>query len=174
MKIAILGYSGSGKSTLCRCFAELHGLPALHLDTVQYLPDWKIRPLEEKIAIVSEFMDHAPNGWVIDGNYSHLLLDRRLEEADLIVMLLFGRFTCLSRVLKRYKTFRTKTRPDMADGCSEKVDADFIKWILWKGRTRKKRAWYKSIREKYPEKITVLRNQRQLDAYYASLERVKS
>ena len=48
MKIEIMGYSGSGKSTLCRKLADTYGLPALHLDTVQFLPNWKERDEKEK------------------------------------------------------------------------------------------------------------------------------
>ena len=43
MKIAVLGYSGAGKSTLARMLGEYYNIPVLHLDTVQFLPNWKIR-----------------------------------------------------------------------------------------------------------------------------------
>ena len=91
MKIEIMGYSGSGKSTLCRELAERYQLPALHLDQVQFLPNWEIRPEEEKMEQVAAFLDEHPKGWVIDGNYSKLSYERRNEEADRIVQLLFGR-----------------------------------------------------------------------------------
>ena len=97
MKIAILGYSGSGKSTLARALGEHYGIPVLHLDTVQFLPDWQVRPKEEQLAIVQDFMD-THDSWVIDGNYSNLLQPRRLEEADRVVLLLFNRFSSLLRV----------------------------------------------------------------------------
>ena len=45
MKIMITGYSGSGKSTLCRKLAEHYQLPFLHLDSIQFLPGWEVRPL---------------------------------------------------------------------------------------------------------------------------------
>ena len=84
MKIEIMGYSGSGKSTLCRELAERYQLPALHLDQVQFLPNWEIRPEEEKMEQVAAFLDENPKGWVIDGNYSKLIYERRNEEADRI------------------------------------------------------------------------------------------
>ena len=133
MKIAILGYSGSGKSTLARELAALHGLPVLHLDTVMFLPDWQERPQDEQLAIVQAFMD-AHENWVIDGNYSNLLQPRRLAEADEIVLLLFNRFAALRRVTLRYRRYRGKSRPDMAVGCEEKLDAAFVRWVLWGGR----------------------------------------
>ena len=48
MKISIVGYSGSGKSTLARLLAKKHQADILHFDTVQFLPDWRIRDDEEK------------------------------------------------------------------------------------------------------------------------------
>lgn len=57
----------------------------------------------------------------------------------------------------------------MAEGCNEKLDPEFVRWILWEGRSRKIRDRYRRIREQYPDKVIVLRNQRQLDAYLKSL-----
>ena len=129
MKIAIVGYSGSGKSTLARRLGEYHHAEVLHLDTVHHLPGWKERDRESEKQIVEAFLDeHA--AWVIDGNYSKLFYERRMEEADRIVMLLFNRFSCLYRAYKRYRKYKGKTRPDMAEGCGEKMDRAFAWWIL--------------------------------------------
>lgn len=164
MKIAVLGYSGSGKSTLARQLGELYGVPVLHLDRVMFLPGWQERPKDEQLAIVQDFMD-SNDGWVIDGNYSNLLQERRLEEADEVVFLLFNRFSALSRVAKRYRTYRGRSRPDMAEGCSEKLDAAFIRWVLWEGRSAKKRAGFERKRKLCGAKGVVLKNQRQIDRW---------
>lgn len=164
MKLAILGYSGSGKSTLARKLSALYGAPVLHLDTVQFLPDWKERPKDEQLRIVRDFMG-SNDSWVIDGNYSNLLQPRRLAEADEILLLLFNRFSALARVTKRYRRYRGQSRPDMAEGCSEKLDAEFIRWVLWRGRTKAKRAGFEQKRRQYAEKCVVLKNQRQIDRY---------
>ena len=101
MKIAIVGYSGSGKSTLARELARKYQIDVLHLDTVQFLPDWKIRSDEEKKKITENFLD-THDSWVIDGNYSTLFYERRMEEAEIIILLLFHRFSCLYRAYRRY------------------------------------------------------------------------
>lgn len=169
MKIAIIGYSGSGKSTLARELAEAYQLPVLHLDQVQFLPGWKERTTEEQCEIVYNFMNEYPS-WVIDGNYSRVCYAERMEQADLIIELLFNRFTCLNRVRKRYIRYKGQSRPDMTEDCNEKLDGEFIRWILFDGRTKKHRKRYRSIQNLYPDKVIVLRNQKQIDQYLLSLK----
>lgn len=164
MKIAIIGYSGSGKSTLARKLGEMYHAEVLHLDQVQFLPQWAERPAQEQAQIVSSFLN-SHDTWVIDGNYSKLSYDRRMQEADQIILLLFGRLTCLRRVYRRYRTYRNTTRPDMTGGCEEKLDREFIKWILWGGRSQRARQRYRELLKAYPHKCVVIRNQRQLDIY---------
>ena len=166
MKIAILGYSGSGKSTLARKLGEYYNCDVLHFDAVQFLPNWEIRKQEEKERITKEFLD-THDAWVIDGNYSKLYLDQRLEEADMIILMLFNRFKCLYRVTKRYLKYRNQTRPDMGDGCNEKLDWEFVRWILRDGRKKQTRERYRRITEQYKEKTVVLKSQRQLDEWGA-------
>lgn len=169
MKIEIMGYSGSGKSTLCRKLHERYHIPALHMDTVQFLPGWEVRADAEKQNIVRSFLDNNPNGWVIDGNYSGLCYERRAEEADVIIQMLFGRLDCLFRCARRYRTYKGKNRPDMTKGCDEKLDWEFVRWILWEGRTKKIRERYRRVQEQYPDKTIVLKNQRQLNDYLKTL-----
>ena len=162
MKIAVVGYSGSGKSTLARRLGERSGLPVLHLDTVQFLPGWQERPEDEQFTLVQDFMD-AHESWIIDGNYSHLLYEQRMDQADRILLLLFNRWSALWRVTKRYLRYRGKSRPDMTAGCEEKLDGDFVRWVLWKGRSKRQRERFALLPERYPDKCVVLKNQRQID-----------
>lgn len=168
MKIAIVGYSGSGKSTLATNLANLYKVNVLHFDTVHFLPNWVIRDDEEKLKITKDFLD-THDSWIIDGNYSSLFYARRMEEADTIILLLFNRFSCFFRAYSRYIKYKDKTRPDMADGCNEKFDFEFAKWILYKGRTKKKRQRYKDVISKYSDKVVVIKNQKQLDEYIKSI-----
>lgn len=169
MKIAVIGYSGSGKSTLAAHLAAQYALPVLHLDTVHWLTGWQERPREEEIAIVERFL--AENtGWVIDGNYSKVCFERRMEEADRIIFMNFNRFTCFARAWRRYRTYKGKSRASMAQGCPEKMDREFAMWLLRDGRKSKRRAVFEGVLARYPEKVRVLKNQRQLDAFMGELE----
>lgn len=109
---------------------------------------------------------HADDGWVIDGNYTALLQERRLAESDRIVILAFGRWACLRRVVSRYLRHRGRSRASMTEGCPEKLDAEFIWWILHEGRSRSHRRRFRHIRDTWPGATVVVRNQRQLNALY--------
>jgi len=162
MKISIIGYSGSGKSTLARQLAEYYQCACLHMDKVEYLPNWKKRELTEKTKIVESFLQEN-NSWVIDGNYSSILYQERMQEADLIIEMLFNRFVCFKRVIKRYQKYKNTTRPDVGEGCNEKVDFEFVKWIFFTGRKKTNRLRYKQVASTYPNKTIIIKNQRQLD-----------
>ena len=168
MKIAIIGYSGSGKSTLAQLIAEKYNIAVLHFDTMQFKPNWEVRSDAVKKKMTEVFLD-VHDAWVIDGNYSKLSFERRMEEADVIILLLFNRFSCFYRAWRRSKIYADKTRPDMADGCKEKFDREFAKWILWGGRTKQVKQRYAGVISKYKDKVIVIKNQRQLDAYIRSL-----
>ena len=167
MKIAVIGYSGAGKSTLARALGERYGIPVLHFDRVQFTPNWQERNREEAHRIVHEFMEHTQ--WVMDGTYSGFEFERRLEDADEIIFMDFPRLACFFRAWKRYFQFRGGTRADMADGCIEKMDMEFIWWLLWKGRRRKRREKFLRVIQRYPEKTVILKNQKEIDRYLEGL-----
>ncbi len=167
MRIAIIGYSGSGKSTLAEKLGKAYGVPVQHLDGIFFEGNWKTRDRQAALADVRQMLDRPD--WIIDGNYTGLLQPERLERADQVVFLNFSRWVCLYRVTKRYRRYRGGTRPDLAPGCNEKLDAEFVRWVLFGGRTKQKRADYRSIVRQYAEKTVVLRNERALDRYCAAL-----
>lgn len=162
MKVAIIGYSGCGKSTLASTIAREYDIPLLHLDKVHWLPGWIERPQEQEKKMVKEFMERN-NSWVIDGNYHNLEYNRRMEEADQIIFLAFPRLTCLFRAWKRAAKYRGKTRGSMAEGCPEKLDPEFVFWILYGGRTKRIRKDYKRIMTKFRDKTVKIHNQKELD-----------
>ena len=167
MKIAVMGFSGAGKSTLARVLGERYNCPVLHLDRVQFTAGWQERDRGEAKELVKAFM--AGESWIIDGNYTDFFQERRLAEADQILFLDFPRRACLWRAWNRYRRNRGRTREDMAEGCPEKFDLEFIWWILWKGRSRSKKERFQRAMDGYGEKTVVLRGQKQIDAYLEGL-----
>lgn len=141
MKICVIGHSGAGKSTLAHTLGEKYGVPVLHLDATFWYGDWQNRSRAEQSVIVNNFMQEN-DGWVIDGNYFHICLNR-FEECDAVYFLNFNRFFCFKEALKRYKKYKGTVRPDCP--CYEKFDFEFAKWILLDGRSKKKKAQIKNI-----------------------------
>ena len=74
-----------------------------------------------------------------------------MQEADQIIFLNFSPWTCLFRAFKRYLTYRGKVRESMAAGCPEHFNWEFIRWILWDGRTKNAKERYQRVQETYPE-----------------------
>lgn len=167
MKIAILGYSGSGKSTLAKYLAEVYDIPLLYLDRVNFESNWQERSTEEARTIVRTFMEQPD--WVIDGNYQRFYQQERLEQADQIILMLFNRFSALHRIIRRKREFSNRSRESIADGCAEKLDFEFLCWILFRGRTPAKIRQYCYLMHHYGKKVTVIRNQRQLDRFMESV-----
>lgn len=168
MKIAIIGHSGAGKSTLAARLGQLYRLPVLHLDRVFWCEGWVQREHEQTLEMVQAFLDeHRQSGWVIDGTYGKLHFDRRMAEADLILFLDLPPLACLQRVTARYWQYHGRTRPDLADGCPEKMDAEFLRWVLYKGRAPQKLERFRLVQRWYPHKLVTLRSQRQIDRFTA-------
>jgi len=164
MKIVIIGYSGSGKSTLAAKLGKHYNIPVLHLDKVHWLPGWQERKREDEQAIVTEFLDNN-DSWIIDGTYTKLSYERRMNEADKIIILNFNRFTCLIRAFKRKKAYKNKTRDSITEGCEERINKEFFWWLIYKGRVKKKRRAMLKPAKQYPSKTIILKNQRQINKF---------
>lgn len=171
MKIVVIGYSGCGKSTLAKRLGELYRCQVLYLDKVHWLPGWQEREKAEEQNLVNHFMD-THTSWIIDGNYSHVSYERRMEEADQIVFLNFNRCVCMIRALRRYQNNKGKTRDSMADGCLEKIDFEFLSWILYKGRGQKYKKNYQNVITKYVDKVIIIKNQNQLNSFIKIMRRI--
>lgn len=151
MKITIMGFSGSGKSTLARELGQELSLPVLHFDAIHFLPGWVETSREEKREKVRAFLEMHPSGWVIDGNYLQICPEMRFPVSDVILFLDFPRWLCLLRVLRRWSKNRGKTRPDMAPGCPEKLDWEFVRWVLWDGRRQSRRKTMLEVGQQNPK-----------------------
>lgn len=88
MKIIIIGYSGSGKSTLATKLAQYYSISKLHLDTLQFVPNWEMSDRSWMQEQVKTFLNENLS-WVIDGNYSSCCYEERMEQADQIIFFKF-------------------------------------------------------------------------------------
>lgn len=125
-RILVIGSPGSGKSTFSRKLAEITKLPLIHLDKEFWNYGWVETPREEWIKKQENMISGGQ--WIIDGNYGSTL-DMRIEKADTIFCFQLSRIVCLLRYFKRVIANKGKTRIDMPEGCPEKFDFEFMKYI---------------------------------------------
>lgn len=126
-KILIVGCGGAGKSTLAVEMGKKFSLPVVHLDKLWWLPDWKNRPKEEfDVLLEAELKKDA---WIMDGNFVRTFATR-LNRADFCVFLDYPQKLCIKSVKRRVEQYRGTTRPDMTEGCIERMDPEFEEWII--------------------------------------------
>ena len=157
-RISIVGGSGSGKSTLCNILSKELNLPAIHLDGINFNPNWvEIDKIERDKIISSKALEDK---WIIDGNYNKTL-KQRFERADLIIWLDYSTFTLLKGILKRFLKTRNKERSEIP-GCKERITFTFIKYVAT--YNKKKRHIIEDYLKDIPEdKVLVFKKQKDLN-----------
>ena len=135
-RILIIGSGGSGKSTLARQLGERLGIEVIHLDSIYWRPGWVETPKPEWKEKVKDLL--ARESWIMDGNYSGTL-ELRIQSCDTIIFLDLNPLLCQWRIFKRLIQHRTRPRPDMAEGCPERLTFEFVAWVWnYRKRTRPK------------------------------------
>lgn len=127
-RVMIIGGSGSGKSTLVRMLGGIIDLPVVHIDPMYWKPGWVQRTSEETHALVLETA--ARDCRVFDGNHSRSI-PNRMARADHFIFLDLPTYLRLWRVLSRTIRYWGRPRPDMAEGCPERFNWEFL--TVWVG-----------------------------------------
>ena len=164
-RILIIGCGGAGKSTLARQLGEKTGIPVVHLDKLFWRPNWVHITREEFDWAIREEM--KKDRWILDGNYDRTLPER-LKQCDTVIYLDFSRVLCLIGVLKRIVTSYGKVRPDMAEGCRERIDWEFLKWV-WNFNKNHRESNYRILKEARDKRIVVLKNRRAVKRFLQQL-----
>lgn len=133
-RVAIIGSGGAGKTTLARALREQTGLPVVHLDRLYWNAGWVETPRDEWLARQNEFL--AQECWIVDGNYGSTM-DVRLAAADTVIFLDTPRLRCLWRVFKRRLKYHNRSRPDMTEGCPERLTWEFVRFVWTYPETRR-------------------------------------
>ena len=160
-RILIIGCPGSGKSTLARTLKDKLGLPVIHLDQLWWQKNWEHVSRDEFDARLD--MALRMDRWIMDGNFNRTL-PQRIEKCDTIIYLDFDRWECLWGMFQRVMSNYGKVRPDMAEGCAERFDWDFIKYIWNFNRENRVKNDTYLAQARHAEKI-VLKNRREVRAF---------
>jgi len=160
-RLLVLGCGGAGKSTLAAGLGCLTGLPVLHLDRLFWLPGWEHRTRDEFDTLLADEL--AKPRWIIDGDYNRTL-EERLKWCDAVVLLDYPGIVCAAGIVRRRLQHRGKTRASMTEGCNERLDPKFVRWVL--DYRRKVRPGHMELlrqasRREHPPQIFILKNRAQ-------------
>jgi len=165
-RVLVIGISGAGKSTFSRKLADRTGLPLIHLDKEFWRPGWKVTPRDAWRAKVAALA--ARDAWVMDGSYG-ASLDLRLPRADAVVWFDYPRWRCLRRVAWRIAGSYGRVRPDLAPGCPEQLDWEFLRYI-WDFNAKSRPQLVRAL-EQYGQhlKLVVIRRDQDAQRFLASV-----
>ncbi|TCL73705.1 AAA family ATPase [Rhizobium sp. BK251] len=126
-RILVIGCSGGGKSTLSHALSDRFGLRHISMDReVFWLPGWVQRPKSEQRAIIGRLV--AEEGWIMDGTNTSSF-DIRLPRTELVIWVRMRRLACMWGITSRWLKWRGRPRPEMAPGCPEKLDWEFLHYV---------------------------------------------
>jgi adenylate kinase family enzyme len=125
-RVLVIGCSGAGKSTFSRRLASVTGLPRIELDHAYWRAGWTMPPKDEWGARVAELC--AEPAWILDGNFTGSL-NIRLPRADTVIWLDYPRLVCIRRVLGRIARDYGRVRDGLPEGCPERLDLEFLRFI---------------------------------------------
>ena len=157
----IIGCGGSGKSTLARQLGDKLNLPVVHLDKLFWRPGWEHISQEEFDQLHREAL--AGEKWIVDGNFDRTMAER-IRYCDTVIYLDYNRFACLLGVAKRILTTYGKVRPDMGEGCPERIDWEFLRWV-WNFNRNNREKNYRLLEQYADKEIHILKNRRQVKRF---------
>lgn len=156
-RVLIIGCGGAGKSTLSKELSSKTGIKIIHLDCHFWLPGWQMLEKEKWEKMTDEFI--ARDEWIMDGNYGSTL-DKRIDRADTIIYMDFSKYRCLFNAFRRMLRgrFLKEKRSDLTEGCDEKIDMEFYKWI-WNYNKNHRAEMYEKLEQiKKDKKVFIVRS----------------
>lgn len=161
-KVLIIGISGTGKTKLARKLSDFLKNPITHYDELVWRECWK--EVDEKIVEKKLNEVVKRDRWIVEG-FIHPSAKIKLENADTVIYLDYSGFQAMIGGIQRWWQHRGKTRPEMAAGCIEKFDWDFLK-VMWK---RVERPEIENAVKGFENKIIRLKTRKETDNFLAKL-----
>lgn len=112
----------------------------------------------------------AGDEWIIDGNYGGTM-DIRLEKAETVICFELNRLVCLLSYFKRVITNFNRVRPDMPEGCNEKFDFEFMKYI-WEFPKKSGERNKDRIEGNRNKQIIIFKNRRESNRYINNIKTI--
>ena len=169
-KILVIGCCGAGKSIFSKKLQSILKLELIHLDQYYHKPNWE-EPKKDEWEKTVHTLVQKPS-WIMDGNYSETM-DIRIKSADTIIYLDYPILKCFWRVIKRVFKYNGIQRSDMANGCKEEFDLEFLYFVLTFNTRFRKEIIQKLNLVKDTKKICVFKTDKQADKFLAQILAVK-
>jgi adenylate kinase family enzyme len=127
-RVLVMGSSGSGKSTFARRLSDITGLPFVSLDALYWKPGWVASDNAEFGQRIEEVVRQSR--WIMDGNFTrHGAGEARRVSSDTVIWFDLPRRTCVLGIMKRIARSYGRVRPEMAEGCPERLDFEFFRYV---------------------------------------------
>jgi len=166
-RILVMGSSGSGKSTFSKRLSDITGIPVVSVDALFWKPGWVESEKAEFHARLSAAAQQPR--WIMDGNFTSHLVELRRDACDTLIWFDLSRATCMLGILKRIAKSYGRVRPEMAEGCPEKIDLEFFRYV-WNFREQQRPkllAYFEGLR---PDQTFITFTRRaQADRYLSDL-----
>lgn len=170
-RIVIIGPPGAGKTEFADQLGQLLGIESVnHLDRYFWKPGWVRTTEEERHSIILKLLEK--DEWIIEGNFLDTIDDQFLQ-ADIVIWLKLSVFISLYRVVARYFSYIRNERPEIADGCKDKITLRFLLSIFLYQIVDTR-----TLRRKFSDKKSLPRLElytpRQVNAYLNAVERKRT
>ena len=107
----------------------------------------------------------------MDGTYLESL-DERIKKSDTIIYLDYSLIKCFFRVIKRVLIDFGKKRSDMAPGCKEEFDLEFLWFVLTFNNKFRKEIIQKLNSVKNKKKVSIFKTDKHADKFLAQISAI--
>ena|SRR5215217_5696780 len=166
-RVLVIGAGGAGKSTFARRLGRRLDIEVKHLDKFYWRSGWTEPSKEAWLQTVADLT--SGDSWIMDGNYGGTL-EFRIQHCDTIIFLDMPRLLCLWRIAKRRLLYRNRSRPDIAEGCNEKLDAEFIQWVWNYSHTTRPKVVKLLEEHSQSKRVVWLRSHAEVEKFLAKKE----
>ncbi len=127
-RVLVVGGPGSGKLTFARRLGALTNLPVTSLDALFWEPGWQ----ESDRGVFQNRLQETIQSpaWILDGNYLVSTNAPQLPMADTVFWLDIPTMTRMTGIFSRIAYYYGRVRPEMPEGCAERLDWAFIRYAL--------------------------------------------
>lgn len=126
-KICIIGNACSGKTTLARSLQQVTQLPLFHVDSIQFLPQLKLKNPDTTRAELLEISRREQ--WIIDGFGPLNIIEDRFQKADLVVFIKLPLLVVYWWMIKRQIKALFAQRIELPEDCFEATPEQTYKLI---------------------------------------------